>query len=149
MSLLQKIKADQLAARKSKDVTTASLLTTLIGEIQTISKNEGNRDVTDSEVTAIIQKFRKNLNELISGCADKPEYADNVTKAKAEFFILEEYLPQQMTGAALEFAIKTTANTIGATKKSDMGKLMQAFKAQFDGQYDGKEASNIVKSILI
>ena len=51
MTLFSQIKADQLAARKAKDGLKATLLTTLIGELTAIGKNDGNREVTDAEVS--------------------------------------------------------------------------------------------------
>lgn len=37
-------------------------------------------------------------------------------------------------------------NSLG---KSDMGKIMSYFKSTYDGQYDGKELSDVAKSVLI
>ena len=57
--LLAEIKAKQINARKAR-LSTATLLTTLIGEAEMVGKNQG-REVTDSEVLAMIKKFIKNI----------------------------------------------------------------------------------------
>lgn len=145
MSLLSQIKSDQLAARKNREALKASLLTTLLGEAQVIGKNDGNRESTDAEVTAVVKKFVKNLGDVLT-VTEQESSAHQ--KALMEKSILESYLPTQLTGAALDFAITSITEEVG-NKKSDMGKVMQALKAKYDGQYDGKEASNIVKGILI
>ena len=55
--LLNKIKKEQLLARKAKDTLRASLLTTVIGE----ASPSGNQTVTDADVEEKVGKFYKNL----------------------------------------------------------------------------------------
>lgn len=145
MSLLQTIKADQLAARKNRESIKASLLTTLLGEAQSIGKNDGNRESTDAEVIAVIKKFVKNIGEVVKVTSSD---SDAHQTALTEKNILESYLPSQLTGDALTRIICDIAEQIGPSK-SNMGKIMSKLKSEFDGQYDGAEASAIVRSILI
>ncbi len=137
MSLLDQIKQDQLTARKSKDVITSSILTTLIGEASIIGKNDGNRESTDSEVTATIQKFVKNINETLS-------VQPNPT-LESERAILEKYLPTQLTYDQLYAILKQWVITDSI---ENMGELMKKLKTDYNGQYDGKEASTIIKQLL-
>lgn len=60
---------------------------------------------------------------------------------------LEKVQSKQMSKEELESIARTyaTDNSLG---KSDIGKMMSYFKSNYDGQYDGKELSLIVKSIL-
>lgn len=146
MSLMQKIKADQLTARKNREVLKASLLTTLLGEAQTIGKNDGNRDSTDTEVTAVIKKFVKNLSEVLTITEQE---SSTHQKAMIEKSILESYLPSQLIGDALTCIIQDIIAQVGNNSKSSMGIIMGKLKAEFDGQYDGKEASIIVKNLLV
>ena len=72
MSLFKQIKAEQLEARKTKDTVKASLLTTLIGEIQTSvtggasASQFGILNPTDDETTKVIKKFIKNAETSLS-----------------------------------------------------------------------------------
>jgi uncharacterized protein YqeY len=146
MSLMQQIKADQLAARKNRESGKALLLTTLIGEAQTIGKNDGNRETNDAEVTAVIKKFVKNIGEVLK-VADST--SNTYLTAIAEKEVLESYLPKQISGQDLQDLIRGLAAEVGAVRKADMGKLMGALKLQHEGTYDGSEASLIVRSILV
>lgn len=146
MSLMQRIKADQLAARKNRESGKATLLTTLLGEAQTIGKNDGNRETTDAEVTAVIKKFVKNIGEVLKVAEPASDYFLNAT---AEKIVLESYLPKQISGQDLQDLIRGLAAEVGAVRKADMGKLMGALKLQHEGIYDGSEASLIVRSILV
>jgi uncharacterized protein YqeY len=158
MSLMATIKADQLKARKLKDSEAASILTTLIGEASMPGKNDGNRESTDDEVQAVIKKFHKNCNETFghlvkSGThADSPE-APALLKLQMEIDILEKYMPKQMTDAELTTVICGIVDglTVDGTEKSPrmMGEVMKELKANFDGSYDGKMASSLVKAALV
>jgi len=144
MSLIQQIKDDQLQARKNRDKDKSSLLTTLIGEASMPGKNDGNRESTDEEVVAIVKKFIKNLNEVISA-TNTPVV---VIVAQDEIDTLEKYLPEQITGMRLEMTIQGVIVSIGAESVRDMGKVMKVLKDSYEGCYDGREASTIVKELL-
>lgn len=139
MSLLAKIKADQLDARKNKLTEKASLLTTLIGEATMVGKNDGNRETTDVEVIAIIKKFVNNIQECLKVAA-----ADKQAQFQTELNVLNEYLPKQMSDDDIkreaELAIVNGAKNIGA--------IMNHFKNNFAGTYDGKVVSNVAKQLL-
>jgi hypothetical protein len=74
-----------------------------------------------------------------------------VLKEEAELAIINVYLSKfqsnMMTSDEMESTAKKyiTDNNLG---KSDMGKVMSFFKTNHEGLYDGKELSNIVKTIL-
>lgn len=147
MSLLEKIRADALAARKAKD-TSASVLITLIGEIDTKAKSfSPAREMTDDEVVAVIKKFLKGINEtlgvLTPAVGSAEAMKSQVDKAVAERDALEGYLPKQMTDAEIRnFAASRIAD--GA----NLGMVMGALKAEHSGQYDGKLASGIVRELI-
>lgn len=147
MTLMDQIKADQVSARKQKMTAVASLLTTLIGEAEMVGKNAGNRAPTDAEVQAVIKKFIKNLDETIAVLGD----ADPRTLAAlGEKSTLEKYLPQQMTEAELRMAIEAIVAGLqgSGTDNPKMGDVMKFLKLRFDGRYDGKLASTLIKEYV-
>lgn len=144
MSLLAQIKADQLQARKNREALQASLLTTLIGEAEMVGKNQG-REVTDQEVQATIKKFLKGINETIEFCK-KNQNAVGLATVEAEKAILTVYVPTQLTAEGLKFVItEIHAGLLGASEKADMGSIMKMLKTRFEGQYDAKLASTLIK----
>lgn len=148
MTLFEQIKAAQLAARKDRDALRALLLTTLIGEATAIGKNDGNRDVTDAEVVALMKKFDKGIVESIaalgSNISNDNGSADRYVNLLKEQSILQHYMPQQMDEHLLTMAVRMIVNEVG----SNMGQVMATLKARYAGQYDGKMASAIVKACL-
>lgn len=140
MSLYQKIKSDQLLARKARDGVAIALLTTLMGEAAMPGKNDGNRESTDAEVIATVKKFIKNIDGLPAAA---------VTDAsKAERVILKGYLPKQLTEAELKEVIATTVALCSVSGPAKMGDIMKVLKETLDGQYDGAMASRLIKEVL-
>ena len=60
MTLIATIKLEQLEARKARNSVKALLLTTLLGELQTLAKNSGKEEPTEAQAVVVIQKFLKN-----------------------------------------------------------------------------------------
>lgn len=142
MSLIEKIKADALAARKARETVTAQSLITLIGEAERVGKDAGNRAPTDAEVTAVLQKFVKNLSEVIKA---RPGDA----AAVREQALLQAYLPTRLEGEALMAAIQAAAKSAGLTTitNKDVGTVMKALAAAHPGAYDGAAASATIRSL--
>lgn len=136
MNLLGTIKADQLIARKTKTTLSADLLTTLYAEAAKVGKDKGNRESTDDEVVATIQKFLKNNKE--SQVVVKGEALETL---KAEAAVLEHYLPKQLSEEDVRSEL-AQLKTLGVTSIKD---VMAHFKASFAGRYDGGLVSKLAK----
>jgi len=141
MSLIQTIKKDQLTARKEKSWK-AQALTTLLGEAAMIGKNDGNRETNDVECIYIIKKFIKNMNETAKLCG----MDDHTTM---EIDMLSSYLPKGMDNKALVCSVNSIIlERIGTDSPHNMGTVMKRMKELYDGLYDGRELSGIVKELL-
>lgn len=142
MTLLEKIKADQLQARIVGNKAKASILTTLIGEAEMVGKNDGNRDTTDQEVIATIKKFLKNIDDTIS-------VAGSTDALIAEKDALQVYLPRQLTEPELRVTIGGIIVQLGLSGPKSMGALMAELKKNHAGCYDGGLASKLAKELLV
>lgn len=134
MTLMEQIKAKQIAARKAGSAD-ASLLTTLLGEAAMVGKNAG-RETTDQEVVAVVKKFVKNIDETIAALTSRNQDASAFL---AERGVLEQFLPLQLTELALQHMAKEFAS---------MPEFMKHLKENYAGQYDGKLASTVAKSVF-
>lgn len=152
MSLIDSIKLSSLTARKQRDAKKAALLSTLLADAQMVGKNNGNRESTDGEVTAVIKKMINNTNETIN-ILNKSETETGVDSGQiadllAEVSILSIFLPPQLTVTGLTNVLSNLIAINNATSIKDMGRIMKLLKEQYDGQYDGTEASKIIKGLL-
>lgn len=83
--LIDKIKADALAARKSSNRIRASVLVLLIGECERVAKV-----ATDDQVKVVAEKIIKNINGFI---ATKTADESYIRVLENEVYILREYFP--------------------------------------------------------
>jgi uncharacterized protein YqeY len=134
MTLIQTVREQQVAARISR-LPSVGVLTTLLGEAQMVGKNAGNREPTDEEVVAVVQKFLKNIKETLSVIGLHEDRAAFEYEAE----ILKQFLPRQMCKDELVDLAKTCIN---------MPSFMQLLKKEYSGQYDGKVASEIARNFF-
>ena len=130
MELLVQIKKDRMAARKDQDAIKSKLLTTLVGEADTILKGK-QADKYDS--IKLIKKFIKGITEIETA-------RGNLTDVEAvEKGILEEYLPVQLSKE------ETTAIVEALDLTQPIGKLMGALKGEYGDAMNMKLAGKIIR----
>ncbi|MDR3502995.1 MAG: GatB/YqeY domain-containing protein [Legionella sp.] len=132
MTLLERIKADSVFARKARNPISSALLTTLYSEASMVGKNNGNRLSTDEEVVAVVKKFIKNTEEILS---IRPSKVANI-----EIGILKEYVPTQLTESELRSIIQIVKDDGG-----NISAVMKYLKQDYAGRYDSKLASQLAK----
>lgn len=143
--LLEQIKNDIDSARREKDSSKVTFLSTLYAEAAMVGKNKGNRPSTDDEVIAVVKKFVNNADETAKARVKRGESPE---KEQTEITILEGYMPKQLSDGALSEAIAQIIGTLPDKSPKMMGKVMAELKAQHGGTYDGKKASEWVKNQL-
>ena len=145
MPLLSKIKDDLYNARKASDRVALTILTTLYSEAAMKGKNNGNRESTDAEVTATITKFVKNAKELLSHIED----TETKDKIISEIAVYETYLPSQMSKEELTSIITNIMEVADGDVIPNIGIVMKHLSTNYNGRYDGKLASEIVRAYTI
>lgn len=142
MSLLETIRADQITARKEKQKDKATILTTLYSEAANVGLNDGKRESTDKEVLAVIKKFLKGVEETLAVAEG------TCTPLLLERQILINYLPPQLSEDDLTTIVTDLIQALEAPSMRDMGSIMKTLGTEYDGRYDGKMASTIIKEAL-
>lgn len=148
MELEKQIQADMVAAMKAHETARLAALRGIKAAILLAKTSEGgNGEVTDADVVKIIQKLVKQRKESaeIYSQQNRPELAENEL---AEAAAMEVYLPKQLSEAEVEEVLKKIIAEVGASKPSDMGKVMGTATKKLAGQADGKLISTIVKKLL-
>jgi uncharacterized protein YqeY len=145
--LMDKIAADMKEAMRAKDAARLSTLRLLKSAVEYYKIEKKQEQLTDVDVTAIIKKQIKQRQDSIEGF-EKGGRADLVEKEKAELVVLKSYLPEELSPAQVEEAVKATIAELGATTKTDMGKVMKAVQAKLAGRADNRLVSQIVSANL-
>ena len=142
MPLLSRIKDDLTAARKATDRIALTILTTLYSEAVNEGKDHGNRESTDAEVLKTVNTFIKNAKELLSHIEDTA-VRDKVT---SEIVMYEKYLPPQLSREELTSVIANIMQVKEGDVAPSIGLVMKHLSANYNGKYDGKLASEIVRT---
>ncbi len=148
MELEKQIQADMVAAMKAHETVRLAALRGIKAAILLAKTSEGgNGEVSDADIVKIIQKLVKQRKESagIYAQQNRPELAENEL---AEASAMEVYLPKQLGEAEVEAELKAIIAEVGASKPSDMGKVMGVATKRLAGQADGRLISTIVKRLL-
>ena len=134
-------------AMKSKDKVRLSILRQVHGEIKNIEVNE-RREITDADVDAMVKRLIKQTGETLEGSIKAANDDERTENLRRQVQILEDLLPEQLSGDALAALVDQTIAELGAETKRDMGKVMKALGNKTGGNMDKAEAAKLVGSKL-
>ena len=146
MSLKTKITDDMKAAMKAKEAQRLSAIRLLLAAIKQREVDE-RKDLSDSEVVAVIEKMIKQRRDSISQfqAANRKDLVDVET---FELNLLSGYLPKQLTDAEIAEEVSAAIAQTGAKGVPDMGKVMGVLKGKLAGRADLGKVSSLVKAKL-
>ncbi|HEU4353043.1 MAG TPA: GatB/YqeY domain-containing protein [Burkholderiales bacterium] len=146
MSLKAKITEDMKAAMRAKDSARLSAVRLLLSAVKQREVDE-RKELSDAEVTAVIEKMIKQRRESIAQY-EKAARKDLVDAEKFELDVLTGYLPQQMSDAELSQAVEAAVSEAKPAGIRDMGKVMALLKTRLAGKADMGKVSALVKTRL-
>lgn len=120
------------AAIKNKDI-----------ELRTAAAPANDDAVIADVLTKMAKQRRESIEMYVAG--NRPELAD---AERAELAVIEGFMPQQMSPAEAQAAVRALVEELGAEGPKDMGRIMAALKERFAGQIDMSRASAMVKAAL-
>lgn len=149
MLLSQKILNDLKLAMKSSDIIkrdTLRMLDSMIKNIE-IEKKKRESGLSDKEIQEIIRRAIKQRKEASSqykiGGRD-----DLAQKEEKEIEILSIYVPPQMSESEIRKQAQEIIAEIGATKVTDLGRVMGMIMKRLKNQADGQTVRKIVQEEL-
>ncbi len=134
------------AAMRAKDAARLSAIRLILAGIKQREVDE-RKELSDAEVTAVIEKMIKQRRESITQY-EKASRQDLVDAEKFELEVLSGYLPQQLGDAELQQEVQKAIGETGASGIRDMGKVMALLKSRLGGRADMGKLSNLVKTKL-
>jgi uncharacterized protein YqeY len=139
--LFERLQKESLEARKARDTVRAGVLTTAISQVKALAIDDGHRAPNDADVLKVVRQFLKACEENLALAAQGKMDAARAEQYRIEKDVLLSFLPQQMSAEELKDAIAKS----GA---KNIGEAMKYLKANHDGQYDGKLASQVAKEVI-
>jgi len=146
MTINAQIKSDIKDAMRARNTVKRNTLRNIQTVVKQIEVDE-RREVTDTDMEAILMKYAKQREDAMSQFAEAGRN-DLVEKEQAELDIIKTYLPEQMDDAELEATLKEIIAQIGATSMKDMGKVMGSAKKSIGSKADGGRINACVKTLL-
>lgn len=140
-STLQQAVKDALRARDQVKLNT---IRGVLSEIQYEEMQKEVDSIDDTATIAIIQRELKKRREEID-FATQAKRDDLIAKLHQEISVLEGFLPKQLSADELRSTLEQLKTSGGVT---NMGSAMKLLKEKFSGQYDGKVASEVAKSVF-
>ena len=145
--LIEKLAADLKQSMLAKDAARTSTLRMLKSAIEYYKIEKKQETLTDADVTSVIKKQIKQRQDSIESFT-KGGRTDLVTNEQAELAVLKTYLPDELSPAEVEAIVKAVIVEVGATTKTDMGKVMKAVQAKTAGRADNRLVSQLVAASL-
>ena len=122
MDFIEKIKADMYEAMKKKEKIKTRTLRTLLAKLKDKQINSG-KVLSELECLNLIKTLVKQRRESYS-MYEKANREDLAQKESAELKILEQYLPNVMSGEETKNLIIKLIDEIGITDISQIGKIL-------------------------
>lgn len=143
------VSAQMKAAMKAGEKTRVGALRLILAALKEreIEARGAGKIVSRADELALLTKMVKSRQEsaAIYAQAGRPELA---AQENAEVAVINTFLPQQMSEDEVTAAAKAAIAATGAGSVKDMGRVVNALKAEHAGKMDFAKASAIVKGLL-
>jgi uncharacterized protein YqeY len=146
MSLKAQITDDMKSAMKAGDkdrLKTVRLILAAIKQIEVDTREE----LDDAAVLTVLTKMVKQRRDSVDQF-EKGNREDLAAIERAEIAVLDEYLPEQLSAAAIATLIDEAIRATGAEGIRDMGKVMGQIKSKAAGRADMGALGALVKDRL-
>ncbi|WP_313073855.1 GatB/YqeY domain-containing protein [Melaminivora sp.] len=146
MGLKSQITEDMKSAMRARDSGRLGTIRLLQAAIKQREVDE-RIELDDAAVVATLDKLIKQRKDSIQAfeAAGRQDLAD---QEKAELAVLSAYLPERMSAAEVEEAVRAIVAETGASGPADMGRVMGVAKTRLAGKAEMGQVSSAVKAAL-
>lgn len=146
MNLSEKLNEDMKQAMKNRDKFRLSVIRLIRSSIKNV-EIDLKRELDDQEVIEVLNRELKQRKDSLQDF-EKANREDLAETVKAEIAIVSEYLPEQLSEDEIKQIVQDTILEVGASSKSEMGKVMGALMPKVKGRADGKMVNRWVQQLL-
>ena len=148
MSLEKKVMADLKTAMLARDEKSLRTLRAIKAASILAKTAEGaGGEIKEDEEIKVLQKLIKQRKDSLD--IYRTQHRDDLAqKEEEEIFVIEKFLPKQISADELKSILQKIITDTGAHSPADMGKVMGIASKQLAGKADGKTISATVKELL-
>ncbi len=140
------VKAAMLA-RNAERTSALRLIQAKLKDADIAARPKGIAAIPDEEIIAMLRSMIKSRRDA-AALYRQGRREELAAKEEAEIAVIEEFLPNTLSGPALEAAVREAIAAAGAGSAKDIGKVIGALKAKHGAALDMAEASAAVKAAL-
>ncbi|WP_199618725.1 GatB/YqeY domain-containing protein [Paenibacillus alkalitolerans] len=146
MNLSERLNEDMKQMMKSGDKFALSVIRMIRSSVKNVEIDQ-RRTLSDEEVLDILTREMKQRKDALQEF-EKAGREDLADTAKAEIEVIQRYMPQPLTEHELQAIVQETIQEVGASSKSDMGKVMSALMPKVKGRAEGRLVNETVQRLL-
>ena len=135
---LDRLVADMKVAMKAGDRSRLEVLRMLISDIKEAQHRADADTLDESDEIAVLQRAVKTRKETIEQ-AEEAGRTEIAERERAEVEIVQEYLPDLLSGEALVKRVRDVAAEIGYLGPPERGKFLKEWMSRYKGRADGRE----------
>jgi uncharacterized protein YqeY len=147
MAFLERIDTELKAALKGRKDSRLNILRMLKSDLQYKEKELG-RALTEEDIIVVLSSAAKKRTEAIDEYV-KGGREDLAEAERAEFEVIKEFLPRQLSPEELEHLIDSAISETGASSISGLGAVMKVLMPKVRGRADGKAVNVAVRDKLM
>lgn len=147
MSMIEKVRAEMVAAMKNKEKERKESLSMLLSALKNKAIDK-RADLTEEEEYAVVKKEMKQTQETLDlAPADR---TDIIEQCRARLAVLSEFAPEEMSEDAIRAVIQEVAASLGLENPTgkDKGKMMKELMPKVKGKADGALVNKLVGEFL-
>lgn len=146
MGLLDQLTRDMKEAMKQKNKDRLSCIRMLKASLQNEAIKLG-KELSEEDALNVLTRELKQRNDSLQEFKDAGR-DDLIEKVQHEIEIIKSYMPEPLSDEELEKLVDETIAEVGASSKSDIGKVMQRIMPKVKGRADGGKVNRLVQSRL-
>jgi uncharacterized protein len=143
MTITDRLTQDMKTAMKARDKEKLSTIRMVKASMQNEAIKLGKDSLSEEEELTVLSREVKQRNDSLHEFKEAGR-EDLVEGLEREIEILQVYMPKQLTDEELKQIVEETVQEVGATSKSDMGKVMSAVMPKVKGKVDGSKVNKLV-----
>lgn len=146
MTLSEKIDLDLISSLKSRNELRVLVLRSLKSELK-YKQIDLKDKLTEEDELAVVSSAAKKRSEAIEEYK-RAGRSDLEEQEAAEYEILKEFLPLQLSEDQIFELVEKAISESGAISMNDLGAVMRVLMPQVKGRADGKVVNSAVKAKL-
>jgi len=152
LSLRARLEAALLSAKaadsESVESATLRLILCAVDDRDVSARERGEcRGCPEQSLQELLETMARQ-REISADEYDKAGRIEEAERERAELDTIKPFLPQKLTEAELENAVKEIVVELDAHKLKDVGRCMQALKARYPDRVDTGTASKAIRAAL-